>query len=138
MSAPVSLFAAIGRGIKGRCPACGTGKLFHAYLKVADHCPSCQEDFTHQRADDMPAWLNILIVGHIVLPTMMWVEYSYEPPIWVHMLLWIPICLGLSISLLQPIKGGIVGLQWSMGLHGFAPARKQRLEQSRDSATPRD
>lgn len=124
-----SFLTAIRRGLRGRCPKCGEGKMFRAFLKVADACPHCGEDFTPQRADDMPAWLDILVVGHILVPLVAWVEMTYHPEPWVHMALWIPITLILSISFLQPIKGGIVALQWHMGYGDFAAARKARLGQ---------
>ena len=57
------------RGFRGRCPRCGEGKLFRAFLKVDNNCSVCGLDFTPHRADDLPAYLVIIIVGHIVVPT---------------------------------------------------------------------
>lgn len=122
-----SFWTAIGRGIKCRCPHCGEGKLFRAFLKVADNCPVCAEDYTHQRADDMPAWLDILIVGHILTPMVAWMEMTYHPEAWVHLVIWTPVTLLLSIGFLQSIKGGVVALQWSMGMGGFEAAKQRRL-----------
>ena len=65
---------AMRRGFFGRCPNCGQGKLFRAFLKVADKCAVCGEDFSHHRADDAPAYFNIVIVGHIVVPLALAVE----------------------------------------------------------------
>jgi len=114
------------RGLCGRCPACGEGHLFRAFVKVADHCEACGEPFYHHRADDFPAYLVIVLVGHIVVPLAMWVEIAYSPPYWLHAALWSPLVLGLGIGLLQPIKGLIVALQWQMGMHGFAAAKQAR------------
>jgi uncharacterized protein (DUF983 family) len=110
---------AIQRGVLGRCPNCGKGKLFRAFLKVADACPVCQEDLHHHRADDAPAYFVILLVGHIVVPLALFVETGYAPAYWIHLALWLPLTLGLSIGLLQPIKGAIVGWQWAHEMHGF-------------------
>jgi len=110
---------AMGRGFLGRCPHCGKGRLFRAFLKVADRCEVCGEEFSHHRADDAPAYFVILIVGHIVVALALEVEIVFGPPLWVHTALWIPLTLMLALGLLQPVKGAIVGLQWAQYMHGF-------------------
>ncbi|WIM12163.1 DUF983 domain-containing protein [Enhydrobacter sp.] len=114
------------RGLRGRCPACGEGNLFRAFVKVAERCASCGEALHHHRADDFPAYLVIVLVGHIVVPLAMCVEIAYTPPYWLHAVLWLPLVLGLGIGLLRPTKGMIVALQWQMGMHGFAEAKRAR------------
>ena len=114
------------RGLRGRCPACGEGPLFRRFMKVADHCERCGEPFRYHRADDFPAYLVIVIVGHILVPAAMYVEIAYSPPYWVHGLLWLPLVVGLAVGLLQPIKGLIVAMQWQMGMHGFAASKLAR------------
>ena len=114
------------RGLLGRCPACGEGHLFRAFVKVADACEKCGEPFHHHRADDFPAYLTIVLVGHLVVPLAMYVEIAFMPNYWLHAAIWLPLVLGLSLGLLQPIKGAIVALQWHMGMHGFAEARQAR------------
>ena len=116
------------RGMMGRCPACGEGKLFRAFVKVADRCNACGEDLHHHRADDFPAYLTIFLVGHLVVPIAMYVEIVHQPSYWLHTALWAPMVIILSIGLLQPIKGLIVALQWHMGMHGFAAAKQARAE----------
>jgi uncharacterized protein (DUF983 family) len=123
---PSGAMEAMKRGFLGRCPACGDGRLFRAYLKVAEQCPACGEELHHHRADDLPAYLVIVIVGHIVVPMVLGIETRYAPPYWVHFALWPALTLGLSFGLLQPIKGAVVGLQWSMGMDGFESAKKKR------------
>jgi uncharacterized protein (DUF983 family) len=113
---------ALLRGFLCRCPNCGKGRLFRAFLKVVDRCPVCGEDFHHHRADDAPAYFVILIVGHIVVPLVLVVEEVFAPPYWVHAVLWIPLILGLALGLLQPVKGMIVAWQWAHFMHGFDPA----------------
>ena len=107
------------RGLMGRCPHCGRGKLFRAFLKVADRCNVCGEDFTHHQADDAPAYFVIMAVGHIVVPLALAVETTFAPPSWVHFSLWLPLTLALATGLLQPFKGGIVAWQWAHRMHGF-------------------
>ena len=121
-----SVMSDMWRGFRCRCPNCGEGKLFRAFLKVADRCTVCGEDYTHQRADDFPAYLVIIIVGHIVVPLVLEVEIHFAPPYWVHAVLWVPLTLGLSLALIQPVKGAVVALQWSLGMHGFEEAKKLR------------
>jgi uncharacterized protein (DUF983 family) len=123
---PVTVSTAMWRGFRGRCPNCGKGKLFRAFLKVTDRCDACGEEFHHHRADDFPAYLVIVIVGHIVVPLVLHVETTYAPPYWVHAALWLPLTIGMSLALLQPVKGAVVGLQWQMGMHGFDEAKKLR------------
>ncbi|MBW3098912.1 DUF983 domain-containing protein [Pseudohoeflea coraliihabitans] len=110
---------AVKRGLLCRCPACGEGRLFRAYLKPVDTCSVCKEDMHHQRADDFPAYLSIFIVGHIVVAAYMAVEQAVSLAMWQHMAIWIPLTGVLSLALLQPLKGGVIGLQWALKMHGF-------------------
>jgi uncharacterized protein (DUF983 family) len=114
------------RGLGGRCPACGAGRLFRSFTKVVERCPHCGEALHHHRADDFPAYLTIVIVGHVVVPLTLYVELAWAPSYWVHALIWTPVVLGLALGLLQPIKGAIVAMQWLTGMHGFAAARQAR------------
>ncbi len=127
MPAPQSLTTSLMRGLHGKCPACNEGQIFRAHLKVADRCANCAEDFHHHRADDFPAYIVILILGHILVPLVMFTEKHFEPPYIFHVLVWPVVAVGLSWLLLQPVKGMVVALQWHMGLHGFDEARKKRL-----------
>ncbi len=114
-----SIGDAMLRGARLRCPACGIGRLFRAYLKVADTCPDCQEALHHHRADDAPPYFTIVIVGHIVIAGVMVLEQTVAPPEWVHLALWLPLTIVLSLLLLPSIKGSLVGLQWANRMHGF-------------------
>lgn len=109
----------VKRGMLNRCPNCGEGKLFRAYLKVVDNCASCGEDYHHHRADDLPAYLVILILGHVLVGGFMATDLVFVLPGWVHFAIWAPIGVISSLLCLQPIKGGVVGLQWALRMHGF-------------------
>lgn len=114
------------RGLRGRCPMCGEGRLFRAFTKVVDKCSVCGERYHHHRADDFPAYLTIVLVGHVIVPLTLYVELAYTPSYWVHAMIWLPVVLGLALGMLQPIKGTIVAMQWLMGMHGFAAAKLAR------------
>src|SRR5258705_4419163 len=107
------------RGVRGRCPRCGRGRLFCAFLKVDDHCSVCRLDFTDHRADDLPAYLVIVIVGHVLVPVILWIETDYAPPVWLQLSIYLPLTLFASLALLQPVKGAVVGFQWALRMHGF-------------------
>lgn len=114
-----SIWQSIRRGFKLRCPNCGEGRLFRAFLKVADKCPKCGEELFHHRADDAPPYFTILIVGHVVVPLMLAVEMKYMPPMWLHLLIWPTLTVIMSLILLPRIKGAVVGIQWACHMHGF-------------------
>lgn len=116
---------AMKRGAVGRCPACGQGRLFTRYLKVADHCPSCQEPLYHQRADDGPAYLTILIVSHLGAPILLWSYMAWRPSPMTMLLAFGLGAIVLSLLMLPVIKGGMVGLQWSRRMHGFGSDEEQ-------------
>jgi len=124
--AETTIGTALWRGLRGKCPNCGEGRLFRKFVKVADACDHCGEDFHHHRADDFPAYLVIILVGHIVVPLAMYVEVVYSPAYWIQAAVWLPLILAMSVGLLQPVKGAVVALQWQVGMHGFAAAKQLR------------
>jgi uncharacterized protein (DUF983 family) len=110
---------AILRGLRGRCPACGTGPIFAGYLAVAPSCSVCGEELHHHRADDLPPYLTILAVGHVVVSGLLVTERLFRPEIWVQMAIWLPVTALTALAVIRPIKGGVVGLQWALRMHGF-------------------
>lgn len=125
------LLPAILNGLRCRCPKCGEGRLFRAYLKVADRCEACGEEFRWHRADDLPPYIAIVIVGHILVGLMLHLEMEYTiAPIW-YVATMVPLALILPLALLPSIKGGVVALQWANRMHGFDP-------RCRDPALPDD
>lgn len=113
---------AMWRGFRRRCPNCGEGAMFQSYLKVADRCPVCREDLHHHRADDGPAYLTILIVGHLMAPMILIVFQKFRPEPMVLATLFTIGCVALSLYLLPRLKGVVVGIQWAKRMHGFARA----------------
>ena len=114
------LMQAMTRGFLGRCPHCGKGRLFGKFLKVADRCDACGEEYHHHRADDLPAYLVIFIVGHVVVGAFMGAERWFDLSTWQHLAIWGPLTLVMTLALLQPVKGAVVGLQWALRMHGFS------------------
>ena len=110
---------AIGRGLRGRCPHCGEGRLFRGFLKPVDTCEACGEALHHQRADDLPPYVVITIVGHIVVGGLLMAEKYADWSMGLHMAIWPALTVILSLILMQPVKGGVIGLQWGLRMHGF-------------------
>ncbi len=114
-----SVKQALLRGLMCRCPACGQGKIFNGYLTVKSECPECGEDLHHQRADDGPAYLTILIVSHLGAPLLLAIYLAYRPSA-MSMLIGFSIgAVVMSLALLPRFKGAFVGFQWARRMHGF-------------------
>lgn len=120
-----ALGSAVRRGLANRCPVCGRGRLFNGWLRVAAACPHCHAPLGRVRADDAPPYFTIFIVGHLVIPLMLWVERAYTPELWVHSAIFLPLSLALAVGLIRPVKGATVGLMMRLGLsdrdHGPDP-----------------
>jgi uncharacterized protein (DUF983 family) len=114
------------RGFAELCPNCGKGRMFRAYLKVVDACPVCGEDLTPQRADDAPAYLTMLIVGHFVIAGVL-TDDDWWPnsPLLLGALVWAALAAALSLWLLPRIKGALIGYQWATRMHGFGGPERE-------------
>jgi len=119
-----SIGQAMWNGAKLRCPNCGRGHLFRSYLKVADECDVCGEELFHHRADDMPPYIAIVIVGHIIVGLMLELELHATVEPWMYMVTMVPLAVILPLIMLPSIKGAIVGLQWANKMHGFAQGHR--------------
>jgi uncharacterized protein (DUF983 family) len=106
---PVSILKA---GILSRCPRCGRGKLFDGYLSVAEICNACSFELKKHDSGDGPAVFVMFIIGAIVVALALWVELSYEPPYWLHVVLWAPAITIGSLVLLRPAKATLIALQY--------------------------
>ena len=93
--------------------------MFCGYLKVRDICPVCHEELCHHRADDGPAYLTILIVGHLMAPIILWTFTAFRPDPLVLAAIFTVGCVALSLYLLPRLKGTLVALQWAKRMHGF-------------------
>jgi len=108
----------IATGLKRKCPSCERAKIFDGYLTLKKECPHCSAPIGQIRADDLPPYLTILIVGHIIVPALLYVEFTFHPSMMFQMILWPSLGIALSLSLLPVIKGAVVGLMWSIGMKG--------------------
>ena len=107
--ADVSPFLA---GLTCRCPRCGRGKLFSGFLDVAKRCRECKLDFSKQDSGDRPAIFIIMILGFIMVGSALVVEMNVAPPVWLHLVPWIPLTFPGSIALLRPFKATLIALQY--------------------------
>ena len=135
---PRSLFRSMARGFRGRCPHCGEGAVLRGYLKPLAVCPACNEDLSHQRADDFPPYVTMVVVGHVIVPVMLAVQMATDLHAFTHLAIWLPLTALCTLALLRPVKGAIIAMQWALRMHGFdgdpepdrfeaylAPARNQ-------------
>ncbi len=107
------------RGWRGKCPNCGSGPLLKGYLKVNHDCTVCRQEFFHHRADDGPAYLTILIVGHLMAPLLHVVFVTWRPEPLTLFTVFSVGCVGLSLYLLPRLKGAVIGFQWAREMGGF-------------------
>ena len=111
---PVSPFAA---GVGCRCPRCGRGKLYDGFLQIVKGCADCGLDLREQDAGDGAIAFVTLILGFIAVGLALWVEFTFEPPLWVHAVLWPPVILGATIAMLRPLKAILIALQYRHRRH---------------------
>ncbi len=109
----------VKRGFSCRCPHCGEGKLFRAWLKPVEACPVCGEDLSHQRADDFPPYITMVLSGHILVPLMLAGQMLTDFSVVTYLAIYLPITVASVFGLIQPVKGGVIGLQWALRMHGF-------------------
>jgi uncharacterized protein (DUF983 family) len=116
---PRPLFRSMVRGFRCACPNCGEGALFRGYLKPMPVCHACNEDLTHQRADDAPPYFTMVVVGHLLVPLMLAAQLATDFSVATHLAIWLPLTALLTLALLRPVKGTIIATQWALRMHGF-------------------
>jgi uncharacterized protein (DUF983 family) len=99
-------------GLLGRCPRCGRGKLFSGLLQLAPRCTACHLDYNFVDTGDGPAVFVTLFAGFVVLGAALWTEIVYEPPFWVHLVVFLPLTAVVCIGLLRPAKSLLISLQY--------------------------
>ena len=115
-----AVWPAVANGWRRKCPSCGNGALLKSYLKVNDTCTVCGQELFHHRADDGPAYLTILIVGHLMAPLLHFSFVTWRPEPLTLFTIFSVGCVGTSLYLLPRLKGAIVGFQWARNMYGFA------------------
>ena len=127
MPVRTGLIQGMARGFLGRCPHCGSPKkIFGRFLKVRPACAACGLELHHHRADDLPPYVVIFVVAHVVGLLILETENATDVPLWVEIAVWPAFTLALALGLLQPVKGAVVGLQYALGMHGFATLPRGR------------
>jgi uncharacterized protein (DUF983 family) len=99
-------------GLAGRCPNCGEGRLYEGFLKVSPRCEACGFDLAKADSGDGPAVFVILIAGFVVAFGALFTEIALHPPVWVHLVLWLPATLIICLLLLRPAKGLLLASQF--------------------------
>jgi uncharacterized protein (DUF983 family) len=113
------LLRAMMRGAAGACPACGVSPLFRRLVDVNGNCAACATELHHHRADDLPAYLNIFLVGHIVVGGMMTIMLLDLFSLWTMTAITVALAVASAVALMRPLKGMVIGAQWAMRMHGF-------------------
>ena len=114
---------AILRGLALRCPNCGRGRVLSGYLTLRPACLSCGEDFSHARTDDGPAYVTVMIVGHLMAPTILWAFVRWRPEPETLAGVFLVGCLALTLFLLPRMKGMFLAIQLSRRMHGVGAER---------------
>lgn len=130
---PASGWAAVLRGLRGQCPRCGSARLFMQFLKPFPRCSSCEQDWTHQQADDFPAYISIFVTGHLLVPVIISLVRDAEISLSMLAAIIFPLASVLMIGLLQPAKGAVIAVQWWFGMHGFQRERLSSAAESTDT-----
>ncbi|MBS0643196.1 MAG: DUF983 domain-containing protein [Acetobacteraceae bacterium] len=110
------IMTGIRRGLALRCPQCGDGRLFGRFLKVRSACDACGADNTIYPSDDAPPYLTLLVVGHVMVPLMLWLDFVWTPALWVQFAIWLPLIAVITIATLPYVKGAVVGFAWATGV----------------------
>jgi uncharacterized protein (DUF983 family) len=111
-----AIWTGIRRGMSRRCPTCGLGDLFCGFLRVCPRCTVCAANNDAYPSDDMPPYVTIVIVGHVVLPLLLLTDHLFAMPLWGQFATWLPLTALLTIALLPYVKGGVIGLCWANGI----------------------
>lgn len=114
------------RGLRGQCPRCNGAGLFRKWLKPVDHCRSCGQAWSVERADDFPAYIAIFITGHLMAPLLIALISDFGLSPWATMAIILPLALALLLGLLQPAKGAVLATMWWSGMGSFL--RERRIE----------
>ncbi len=117
---PRSAGSAIMRGIRGMCPRCGGTHLFARGLKPVERCRMCGQNWTLHAADDFPPYIAILLTGHLMAPVIILLGKAEWIPEWAMMLIVLALAASLIAAILRPAKGGVIAMQWWLGMQGFA------------------
>ena len=129
---PATMGAALLRGLRGKCPRCDGARLFRAWLKPVDRCPYCAQDWSIQQADDFPAYIGIIVTGHLLAPVVIAMIGSYGLSAWLTLAITLPVALAMLLAMLQPVKGGVIAFLWWNGIGAFRQERRSAAPDRQD------
>jgi uncharacterized protein (DUF983 family) len=104
--------SALSAGLRSRCPACGRGALFQGFISVRERCAACGVDLSAQDSGDGPVAFIVLIVGAVVVTLALLAEVAWQPPVWLHLVVWLPLTVVLVLALMRPLKATLIALQY--------------------------
>tara|TARA_R100001129_G_scaffold105521_1_gene72083 strand:- start:706 stop:1140 length:435 start_codon:yes stop_codon:yes gene_type:complete len=130
---PPTAGAALLRGLRGRCPRCDGAPLFRAWLKPVDRCPCCAQDWSVQQADDFPAYIGIIVTGHLLAPIVIAMIGGYGISAWLTLAIILPLAVVLLLVTLQPVKGGVIAFLWWNGIGAFTQERRSVAPDRQDA-----
>jgi uncharacterized protein (DUF983 family) len=109
---PEAQVSILQAALRCRCPKCGKGKLFKGLLTLQTKCPICGLNFGGSDTGDAGAVGVIMVLGAIVIGAAFWVDFRFEPPLWVHAILWPTITIPLAVLITRPVKAALVAAQF--------------------------
>lgn len=125
---PQTLSQALLRGAKCECPRCGKAHLFGKFLKPVAHCPACHQDWTLHQADDFPPYISIFVTGHLLAPVLITIGSLTAISMGMQITLAMALAGVIMLAVMQPAKGGVIALQWWIGMHGFSPSGRDESQ----------
>ena len=123
---PATFPQAARRAVAGRCPRCDGAQLFRKWLKPVDRCRTCGQDWSHARADDIPAYISILLTGHLLAPVIVLLAGDIKLSPLAAGAVILPLAAAMVLAGLQPVKGAVIALQWWLGMQGFQRERRKQ------------
>jgi uncharacterized protein (DUF983 family) len=129
---PTGAFPAIMRGLRAKCPRCGEGALFRAWIKPIDNCSHCAHDWSVQQADDFPAYIGIFVTGHLLAPVVIALISTFGLSAMATLAIILPIAIVMTLAMLHPVKGGVIALLWWWGVGAFKQERRPACETPKD------
>lgn len=122
---PGGWIPALVRGAKGTCPRCGEAALFRKWLKPVERCSHCRQDWSLQQADDFPAYIGILVVGHLLAPAVIAMIGTFHMSAWLTLAIILPVAVATLLVTLQHTKGAVIAFLWWHGIGAFKQERRE-------------
>jgi uncharacterized protein (DUF983 family) len=116
MTSQIGVLGGLKRGLALRCPTCGEGKLFARYLKPTTRCAVCGADNTIYPSDDAPPYLTALLIGHLFVPLLLWIDHAYDSPLWLTLSIALPLFAIMTMAALPFVKGAVIGFAHATGV----------------------